>query len=97
MYSNGQGVPQDYVEAARWYRKAADQGDAEAQYGLGFMYYQGKGVPHDYVEAARWYRKAAEQDNAEADYGLGFMYLNGQGFRRLCRGYPLVPQGRRSG
>jgi len=29
MYYNGQGVPQDYKEAARWYRKAAEQGDAE--------------------------------------------------------------------
>ena len=29
MYFHGRGVPQDYAEAVRWYRKAADQGDAE--------------------------------------------------------------------
>jgi TPR repeat protein len=30
MYANGQGVPQDYGQAVVWYRKAADQGDADA-------------------------------------------------------------------
>jgi TPR repeat protein len=44
MYAEGQGVPQDHAEAARWYRKAADQGNALAQFGLGLMYDQGHGV-----------------------------------------------------
>ena len=34
----GQGVPLDYTEAVRWYRKAADQGYAKAEYNLGNMY-----------------------------------------------------------
>ena len=37
-YNTGQGVPQDYVEAARWYRLAADQGYASAQANLGGIY-----------------------------------------------------------
>ena len=45
MYYSGQGVPQDYGEAAKWYRLAAEQGDAIAQGNLGFMYYSGQGVP----------------------------------------------------
>jgi len=76
------GVPQDYAEAARWYRKAAEQGDARAQKDLGHMYFDGRGVPQDYAEAARWYRKAAEQGDARAQYSLGAMYNMGQGVLR---------------
>jgi Sel1 repeat len=54
MYANGQGVPQDYAEAAKWYRLAADQGLAIAQFVLGVMYNKGDGVPHDYAEAVKW-------------------------------------------
>ena len=66
MYNNGQGVPQDYQEAARWYRKAAEQGNANAQYNLGIMYYNGRGVPEDDSEAVRWFKKAAAQGYANA-------------------------------
>ena len=55
MYDNGEGVPQDYAEAMRWYRLAAEQGCADAQYELGYMYENGLGVPQDYAEAAHWY------------------------------------------
>ena len=61
MYRNGEGVPQDYAEAVKWYRLAAEQGDADAQYNLGLMYDNGNGVPQDYKEAVKWYRLAAEQ------------------------------------
>ena len=60
-YFSGQGVPQDDVEAAAWYLKAAEQGDAVAQTTLGFMYDNGLGVPQDDVQAVSWYRRAAEQ------------------------------------
>jgi len=40
-YANGYGVIEDDVEAVKWYRKAADQGDATAQYNLGVMYKNG--------------------------------------------------------
>ena len=79
MYDNGQGVPQDYAAAVSWYRKAADQGDADAQYNLGVMYDNGQGVPQDYAAAVSWYRKAADQGDADAQYNLGVMYDNGQG------------------
>ena len=38
MYANGEGVPEDDAEAVHWYRKAAEQGDANAQNNLGVMY-----------------------------------------------------------
>jgi len=70
MYVIGQGVPQDYAKAMKWYRKAAEQGDAGAEYNLGDMYKQGQGVPRDYAEAARWYDKAAGQGIEKAKISL---------------------------
>ena len=61
MYTEGQGVPQDYAEAMRWYSLAADQGLATAQVNLGVMYGTGRGVPQDDVEAHVWYNLAAAQ------------------------------------
>ena len=64
------------------YRKAAEQGFAEAQYNLGVMYANGQGVRQDYTQAVQWYRKAAEQGLAEAQYNLGVMYAKGEGVRQ---------------
>ena len=72
-------TPKDPVKAVAWYRKAAEQGHAGAQYSLGQMYDNGEGVPEDDVQALEWYRKAAEQGNAGAQYDLGRMYDNGEG------------------
>ena len=66
MYANGQGVPQDYAEAVKWYRKAAEQGDAVAQYNLGVMYKKGDGVPQDYVQAHVWFNLAAAKGDKDA-------------------------------
>jgi uncharacterized protein len=66
MYDKGQGVTPDSAEALRWYRKAADQGNAEAQTNLGTCYVKGDGVPQDYVLAHMWLSLAAAQGNADA-------------------------------
>ena len=63
----------------KWYRKAADQGNAKAQLNLGFMYANGKGVAEDDAEAVKWYRKAADQGDADAQLNLGVIYDNGKG------------------
>ena len=63
----------------RWYRLAAGQGLATAQFLLGYMYSEGKGVPEEDTEAVRWYRLAAEQGNAGAQHNLGYMYARGEG------------------
>src|SRR6185295_16934152 len=60
MYAIGRGVPQDYAEAVRWFRKAADGGYARAQFNLGFSYITARGVMRDWGEGARWCRPAAE-------------------------------------
>ena len=58
-------------EAVKWWRKAADDGHAKAQFRLGESYATGKGVEQkDVNEAAKWYRKAAEQGHEEAAKAL---------------------------
>ena len=46
-YRLGYGVPEDYAEAAKWCRKAAEQGYARAQWMLGGIYVDGEGIPED--------------------------------------------------
>ena len=50
----------------KWYRLAAEQGDADAQSNLGVMYQQGKGVIKDYVYAHMWWNIAASQGHKDA-------------------------------
>ena len=78
-YYLGERVPEDAVEAVKWYRKAAEQAHAAAQFFLGFSYLRGLGIPKDAVEAVKWYRKAAEQGFAPAQYDLGVCYAEGHG------------------
>ena len=66
---------EDQVAAARWYRSAADQGNAAAQVALGDVYYYGQGVPEDFAQGIFWYRQAAEQGYARAQNQLGYCYF----------------------
>lgn len=79
LYQDGQGVPQNFDEALRWYRKAAAQGHPAAQHYLGLMYSKGLGVERDEVEAAKWIRAAAENGLPKAQNELGWRYLFGKG------------------
>lgn len=71
MYEAGDGVEKDMQQAAMWYRKAAEQGDADAQHNIAVMYRNGDGVEKDIQQAVMWCRKAAEQGVAPAQYNLG--------------------------
>ena len=53
-YHDGQGVPQDDVQAVQWFRRAADQGSVAAQGALGAYYWRGRGVPADLSKAYFW-------------------------------------------
>ena len=66
LYENGQGVPRDPAEAARWYLSAAEAGHRGAQTILGVMYVNGNGVPKDVKQAAAWFSKAADQGDPAA-------------------------------
>ena len=66
MFERGKGVLQDYKEAAKWYRLAAEQGDADAQFNLGIMFERGKGVQQNAVLAHMWYNISASNGTNEA-------------------------------
>jgi uncharacterized protein len=69
MFQNGRGLPQNYVAAADWYRRASEQGIPVAQFNLGLMYDKGHGVPQDYVLAYKWLNVAtARATPAEREY-----------------------------
>lgn len=61
LYEDGQGVPRDYMEALKWYRMAADQGDIWAQLAVGRFYEKGCGVRQDDQEACFWFSLAASR------------------------------------
>ena len=61
MYYNGEFFKQDYVEAAKWYRKAADQGEEFALLFLGEMYANGVGVKQNQVKAKELFNKSCKQ------------------------------------
>jgi TPR repeat protein/DNA-binding response OmpR family regulator len=70
---------QDLTEAVKWFRTAAEQGHAEAQFNLGLHYAFGRGVVKDHAEAFKWYRKAADQGHTKAQFSVGLCYAVGSG------------------
>ena len=69
----------DYATTLRECSPLAEQGQANAQYTLGWMYRKGQGVPQDDEQAVKWYRLSAEQGHAKAQSNLGVMYQDGLG------------------
>ena len=65
-YAAGQGVRQDDKEAAKWWRKAAEQGHTEAQHNIGSCYVNGQGVEQDYEEAVKWLRLSLAKGDTES-------------------------------
>jgi TPR repeat protein len=79
FYATGlMDLSQDSIEAANWYRSAAEQGSAQEQFEIGECYRKGIEVPQDYYEAAQWYHKAAKQGYADAQYKLGLYFRGGE-------------------
>jgi len=75
----GLGVPKDEAEAVKWFRKAAEQGNAKAQGDLGLCYAKAQGVATNYTEALDWFHKAADQGDAKGQDHLGMCYAQGFG------------------
>ena len=71
-YDGGYGVEQDYAEAHRWFRKAAEKGYAAGMYNVGNDYYYGNGVPKDIDKAKEWLEKARKGgiENAKTLLGI---------------------------
>jgi TPR repeat protein len=79
MYIRGEGVIQNYQEAAKWFLLGARQGNAPAQHLLGIAYERGYGVPVDVEEAVKWYQLAAEQGHSVAQFYLSAIYFTDKG------------------
>jgi len=72
----------DYAKALAEFKPLAEQGDARAEYFMGFLYRYGYGVKADHAEAGKWFRKAADQGDPRSLYYLGKMYESGEGLER---------------
>lgn len=76
-------------EALAYYRKAAQQGNAEGEFGVGAMYAAGEGVKRDPAEALKWFLRAAEKGHVLATKVLAQAYMKGElGVDEAKRGGP---------
>lgn len=81
-YSNGDRLPKDKVQAAFWFKKAAEQGDPASRLFLADILSGGQGVEPDYAEAVRLYRLVADAEHVYspiAEYNLGEIYAEAKG------------------
>jgi len=69
----------NFTEAETWFRKAAEQGDADAMLQLGFYYRDGTSIHKDPSQAMTWFCKAAELGNKDAPSDIGNFYRDGMG------------------
>ena len=90
------GVDQNFKQAAKYYRDAAEEGHRDAQAVLGSMYWEGRGVDQDPKQAAEWWLRAAErrhrppfvdggpipEGHADAQYNMSWLYDNVPGVER---------------
>ena len=83
MYFRGEGAGQNYAEALKWYRQAAEQGNHDAQKIIGDMYCSGLGTPENLNEALKWYGKSGCCScRPDIELLLGDMYFSGKGVKR---------------
>jgi hypothetical protein len=84
VYEYGRDVQQDYAEAMKWYRKAAEHGSAIAEAKIAMMYKYGEGVPQSDTEAEKWIQKSKDTrkawESAHPDLG-GFYFNDGVSFK----------------
>ena len=72
----------NFIEASKWFLKAANQGHVLAQSCMGWLYEHGEGFLLDYEEAFRWYKKAAEKGEVKSQNKLGYFYSCGKGVKQ---------------
>jgi uncharacterized protein len=78
MFELGEGLPQDFRESAKWYRKAAERGNSEARVALAVVLLKGQSI-QNYAEARRSCEHAAKRNDPRAQYCLGLIYQQGLG------------------
>ncbi len=82
-YASGLGVDQDFEKARKWYGRAAEKGNAEAQFNLGALYFTGSGLKQrNFQKAREWYEKSALQGDSGSMAMLAVIYGDGIGVPR---------------
>jgi tetratricopeptide (TPR) repeat protein len=79
LYLHGHGVKQSYETAIEYYKKAIQQRDPNAMFGLALMYIHGQGITQSFEKAIEFLVPAAHQGHASAQYTLGITYGKGDG------------------
>lgn len=90
FYYGRNGKSQNYTEALRWYKKAADKGDLGSCYSLGFMYDNGKGVLKDSIQAMAWYERAAQQGHTNSQNNLAAIYYYANDYSSAFKWFKLA-------
>ncbi|MDR2550341.1 MAG: sel1 repeat family protein [Desulfobulbus sp.] len=78
-YFKGKNIPENYAESRKWFKIAADTGNAQAQNDLAYLFFHGLGGAVDYQAAFVLYQKSALHGHQLAQANLGTMYANGLG------------------
>ena len=94
-YESGKDMPQDYVEAAKWYERAARQGQGKSEFWLARLYDNGLGVKKSPAQGIKWLTKSANHGYAEAQYFLGKRYQDGEGVPQNFTNAATTPPMRR--
>lgn len=91
-HTSQDSISQDKPEGVKWFRRAADQGDAEAQGQLSFIYLNGDGVPQNYVEALKWQTLRASQNKDRDDDTLREMFISKMTPQQIAEAQRLASQ-----
>jgi hypothetical protein len=73
------GVPIDFVLAAKYFKFAADQNHADAQFYYGLCLREGRGVPIDFILSAKYLKLSADQNHSHAQFHYGLCLQAGRG------------------
>ncbi|MGQ0672872.1 MAG: tetratricopeptide repeat protein [Hyphomicrobium sp.] len=79
MFQQGQGVTEDQKQGMTLVQKAAELGDARAQYELGLAYEKGTVLGRDITAAGKWLKASAEQNFSDGQFAYGVLLATGQG------------------
>jgi uncharacterized protein len=82
FYEYGRGVPTDFAQALKWFKRAVALGDTYAYDNIGTMYFYGRGVSRDYGQARTWVAQGAALEDDRAEYDLAYLYAYGLGVKQ---------------
>lgn len=79
IYEGGEYLPENQTEAARWWLKAAERGDQDAEIATALKFFNGQGVQRDFAQGRSWCDRALKEGDARGEYCIGYIYQHGLG------------------